>query len=760
MKKLALGWLILIAFQGLKSQGTCNYKIGGRLLNASDSSPIAYAELFIEKGHNHTNSSTSGRFLLSGICAGPTIIEVDKYGFKHLHIDLRTSCDTDIVIFLQPITQQADTIIIHGGKEKSAAMLLKGNAIRTSTGLDFSNIASQIPGIQLLQGGKTQNKPMARGMYGLRLPIINNQFKIEGQGWGNDHNPEADAQSFDELEFIKDAGLLRYAHDAIGGALRLKRQAQAHEGEQTLNQSISYHSNGHQAAYGAKYVHRTDSNAPVYFINTGLRRSGNYRTSRQWLDNTGLGEISLAAGATTHKGNHSRHIEIDGYRFEGGIFSGTRTGSVQDLLNAIQREKPLTADVFGYATGQPKQVVGHISLQAGNSLHKGNNQHEWAIGMQYDQRREFDFHRNSGNQFPQLDLVLLSPSLIYRYHRHINNNLQLELGNQATGYMHRYGGYYFLPDFQGWQNGTYAWLHHHGAAITQTWALRVDEKIIQAKERIAGQWHQQSRFFNDFSFAYTGLFQTNKQQLQWHFSRQWRAPWINELYAAGVHHGSAAYEQGNRLLKKEHSYRLEAEWQCSQKQLFCYVSPYINWLPGFINLTPMNAPVQSVRGAFPGYYYLQSDALFTGIDATLEIRPNQQLSVKTTVGYVQGKYTSENRYPSFVPPFRLTGEITYHTSILNIQVLGERIAQQRQYNTGSDLLAPPPAYTLWHLNMALPESRKNKNWDFKLRISNVFNLSYRSYMDRFRYFMDMPGRNIALTFMHQIHHHNKKHLHP
>ena len=43
----------------------------------------------------------------------------------------------------------------------------------------------------------------------------------------------------------------------------------------------------------------------------------------------------------------------------------------------------------------------------------------------------------------------------------------------------------------------------------------------------------------------------------------------------------------------------------------------------------------------------------------------------------------------------------------------------------------------------------------------VFDVSHMGefYMDRFRYFMDMPGRNIALTFMHQIHHHNKKHLH-
>jgi iron complex outermembrane receptor protein len=758
MKRISLGCVILLAFGSLMAQNKCNAVVRGQIRNVHDSLPVPFAEVFVETGHLHSQSSKEGFFSLNGLCQGPVLIEVDRQGFQHLHQELYVYGDTQIVIYLSTVSAWSDTITIHAGKEKSAAMALNGQKIMEENDRDLSTISASLPGIQILQGGRNQSKPIAHGMYGLRFPIISRQFRLEGQTWGNDHNPEADARGFDEIAWIKDANLLKYGHDPIGGALRLERQTHAHEGEQNLDQAVSYNSNGHQGGYALRFIQKADSAAPVVFANAALRKSGNYRTPNVWLENTALTEISVSGGYSLQK--NSREIRWDGefYRFESGIFRGTRTGSTEDLLKAINRDDPVTDNQFTYRIAQPRQVAIHGTLQGSNIIATANGKREWHYAFQYDQRREFDFHRNSNNHFPQLDLILLSPSVIYRQVIKTGAETQWEWGNQVTGYLHRFGGFYFLPDFQGFSNGTYAILHKHREKTAHTLSLRLDEKQISARERINGTWQQQSRFFIHYSAAYTGLIQTEKHFFQWHLSSMWRAPWVNELYAAGVHHGAASFEQGNRNLGIEKSYRAELEWEYHPNQKFIvYLSPFFNYMPGFINLTPMRDAVQTVRGAFPGFEYLQGNARYVGGDLQIKMMLSNRLEIQNDLQYLHGKYIQDNRYPAFLPPFRIQNRLSWKFKRLTYKLQHEYIGRQNLYNKGSDFLPPPPAYHLFHLMVKSTQEKQN-SWRWHVEINNLLNRSYRSYMDRFRYFMDMPGRNIRMVIIKPLHHHHKKHL--
>ncbi|MFN4914353.1 MAG: TonB-dependent receptor plug domain-containing protein [Sphingomonadales bacterium] len=758
MKHITLGFLILLAFGPLLAQKKCNAVVRGQILNVHDSLPVPFAEVFVETGHLHAQSNTEGHFTLTGICAGRHLIEVDKQGFQHRHQELLLYGDTNIIIYMVAINGWTDTITIHARKEKSAAMALSGQNIMEQNDRDLSQISASLPGIQLLQGGRNQSKPVAHGMFGLRFPIISQQFRLEGQSWGNDHNPEADARGFDEVEWVKDASLLKFGHDGIGGALRLHRNPSAHDGEQNLDQVMSYNSNGHQAGYAARFIQKADSTSPVLYANAALRKSGNYRTPDVWLENTALSEISLSGGYA--KMHNERETRLDGefYRFESGIFRGTRTGNVEDLLTAISRSVPVTDNQFSYSIDQPRQVAAHATVQASSITYTSHGRKEWHYALQYDQRREFDFHRNSTNRFPQLDLILLSPSVIFRQLRKTNATTQWEWGNQSTGYLHRFGGFYFLPDFQGWSNGTYGMLHKHSEKVAHTFSLRLDEKQISARERVNGTWQQQSRFFINYSAAYTGVLQSGKHLFQWHVSRMWRAPWVNELYSSGVHHGAASFEQGNRNLKTEKSYRAELEWEYNHnKQITAYLSPFFNYMPGFINLTPMTEPVLTVRGAFPGFEYLQGNAIFTGGDAQIKLTLAKNLEIQTGMQYVYARYTQSARYPAFVPPFRSQNTLTWKRWKMLFQLQHEFAARQHLYIAGSDFLPPPPAYHLWHIKLKSLQEKQN-DWQWNLEVNNLLNQHYRSYMDRFRYFMDMPGRNIRLVIIKPLHHHHKKHL--
>lgn len=757
MKKTTALLLLICAWPLAYAQTGCSLKISGRLLNPTDSAGIPHAEIFIENGHLLTRSDANGYFKLTGVCPGQHLLELDKRGFEHRHDWINILSDTSITLMMWPAGLSQDTVTIHASREKSAMLQLTGAAIHRQTGSDLSRIAASIPGIQVIQGGRNQAKPMARGMYGLRLPIFTDQFKLEGQQWGNDHNPEADARNFDRIELIKDASMLRYSHDGPGGVLLLSHAPEVHDGESNLDQYVQLSSNGGEGAYSAHFTRKPRAGAPIIYSHLNARRAGNYSIPGHILDNTALAEYSAGLGIIRERNNDKHHLDISGYHFEGGIFSGSRASSINDLRDAINRAEPITSDQFSYKTGSPRQVVDHAGIQYQFARQQSDYRNEWSAGLQYDQRREFDFHRNSSITFPQLDLLTLAPAFRFQQTRQMKTGGTLSWGTQWSGHIHRYGGYYFLPVFNGLAAGTYGIYHWHKRKQSGTLALRGDARGFSADVKSGGIVSRMNRSFMNYSLAYTGMLEWNKHTWHWHLARTWRAPWLNELYSQGVHHGAASFEQGNKLLGTEKSYRAELEWQYHATRGNLYLSPYINFLPGFINLSPMNQPVLTVRGAFPGYLYTQNDALFTGLDASMQLNLNKSWAWQGRLSLLYARYMHSGRYPAFIPPAKVQNVVTRNGKKWSLRIEHEFNARQIFYEQGSDLLPPPPAYSLWHLEAGTNPDRKSARWDFSAGVTNVFNTAYRSYLDRFRYFTDMPGRNIYVKGIYRIHHHTENH---
>lgn len=740
-----------------RAQTDCRYRITGLLLNPTDSAGIPYAEIFIEQGHIKSRTDARGYFRLDKVCPGIQTIEIDKSGFRHMHVDMDIRKDTFVTLLAEVVAGQYDTVRIHAAREKSEALQINGKDLLNNAAEDLSRVALKIPGMEVLQGGRNQAKPMARGMYGLRLPVITDRLRLEGQAWGNDHNPEADARSFDHVELVKDASVLRLAHDAPGGALWLAHHVQPHNGESNLDQTLQFGSNGRQLSWTGHYTRKATAESPDIYANAALRKAGNYATPDVWLENTGLEEYSFAAGRRKSGPAGYKRWDISAYRFAGGLFTGSRAASTNDLMAAISRDIPLTRNEFRYRIDRPRQVAGHATAQWTNHRVMDNGYHEWTLGLQYDQRREFDFHRNSRNRFPQLDLILLTPSINYTFHRRLKSGLTLTAGNQFTGYYHRFGGFYFLPDFAGITNGAFGLMHWHQRKLTHTFGVRLDGKWIQAEVRENGLNSRHSRQFADMSLAYSGILPAGSHTFHWHLSRMWRAPWVNELYSRGVHHGSAAFETGNINLNKETSYRAEAEWQYQHRNLKLYASPYINYYADFINLTPMAAPVLTIRGAFPGYEYLQADALFAGADMHVAWSILKHWKWQSRFSYIYAVYPGSGRYPAFIPPARMTHGLTWKKGPAFVHLRGEYVFRQRYYNAGTDLLPPPPAYLLLDAEAGFSDPGASDRFDVIIGVNNALDRRYRSYMDRFRYFSDMPGRNLYIRLNWRIHHHTENH---
>jgi iron complex outermembrane receptor protein len=253
-----------------------------------------------------------------------------------------------------------------------------------------------------------------------------------------------------------------------------------------------------------------------------------------------------------------------------------------------------------------------------------------------------------------------------------------------------------------------------------------------------------------------------------HSGIAWRPPYVTELFAKGVHHGSATYENGNNSLRPEIAWNsnLSVEWKNDHIEATATI--FRNRIRDFIYLNPDNQVVQTVRGAFPSYSYQQSDVVLSGIDASAQIRLFKKWSLTGKYASVSGKrmlqQSSDTQYDwlPLMPGDMLQAGIRYDYQRAKmveeegITKKGHRITSfyfnpewgyfARQYRIPSEglLKAAPDAYWLVSVESGIKIELGRKELQLGLTARNLTNNRYRDYLNFFRYYADEPGFNIGL----------------
>lgn len=74
----------------------------------------------------------------------------------------------------------------------------------------------------------------------------------------------------------------------------------------------------------------------------------------------------------------------------------------------------------------------------------------------------------------------------------------------------------------------------------------------------------------------------------------------------------------------------------------------------YIYLVPDTNEVLTISGAYPSFRYRHVDALFSGLDFTLDLDLGKNLNLKSRNSLVFAKNRTANRYLELVPAPRLT----------------------------------------------------------------------------------------------------------
>lgn len=756
----------------------CHIALRGKVLDSTTGEVLAFATVSVAEQNKGAVCDENGRFVIADLC------EKTKYTVQIKHIQcshftqaVNLTENTEMTFYLTHDDHTLNEVIV---LEKAvappsvqASMKMTEAELSGNAALGLGEMLKVLPGVSSLNTGLTISKPIVQGLHSNRLGIVSNGVTIEGQQWGTEHAPEVDPFSAARVSVIKGVAGVRYGMGNLAGLVVLEPaplRSKAGVGGWATLQGFS---NGKGGIVAASADWHIPSKGLSLRLQGTFKRGGNLHTPDYFLWNSGIRELNLSGMAAWKHGNWQH--EASGSRFNQiiGILRAAHIGNTTDLRLAIEQSIPLNnIDSFAYSIGRPFQHIEH-NLGKWRSVWRISDRWRFSFqeSFQYNRRKEFDAHKPLGaisdeNPKPQIVFNIatntVDAALEHNPIRHWQGGVGVQ---QQTQYNFvTYGS--LIPDFlrltggiwatERWRRYPSPWEVEFGARYDYQWSHITD--TVGSLRKI----NTKLQFANPSASA--GLIYHVSERLNTRFNTglAWRAPNVNELFARGVHHGSATYEEGDPTLQPEYAWNnsISVEYNDDRhRKTFglaaLQVTVYHNRIADFIYLNPEPQFVLSIRGAFPAFTYQQADAVLQGIDFGGTVRLWGDFFFEGKGSVIRARYWSfqvpghegerHREWLPLIPSDRFAFNLRWDNGKASyVQVGTITVLRQTRFPQGILLKEPPPAYTLVGFNVGHRFRIGKQQVELGCSAQNLMNTRYRDYTDFFRFFVDQPGTNIAL----------------
>jgi iron complex outermembrane receptor protein len=741
---------------GLVAQ-VCTYTISGKINNKANQQVVAGVTVLVKPGNFKVISDSLGNFFIPQLCPKKYILELYSKNelIERKTINLLKSETLNFSINLN--VADLEEVVVTAKKDANQNTIkqsLSEKEINQTRGQTLGEVLQRVNGVTVLQTGSTIFKPVIHGLHSQRILILNNGVRQEGQQWGSEHAPEIDPFTADKFTVLKGAGALRYGSDAIGGAVLVEPKALPETVGTSGEINTAYFDNNRMYVLNGMVQH-TLKKAPAFSwrLQATYKRGGNSRTPNYWLWNTGVEEFNYAATAVYRGKKVTTEFFLSAFNTDLGIFTGSHIGNLTDLQTAIQSNKPLqNIDAFSYEIGRPRQEVSHFMVKS-KTVYQLN---EWykmnlVISRQENIRREYD--RAIITDRPELDLNIGTSIVDLSLEQVEGKPQQTIVGITGTLQENVWSGSrFFIPNFKSTNLSAYAIRKWNVQPWSFETGIRYDYKTLTTFRNQNNQIRSLDQQFNNLSASVGATYKINRDlRLLINAAMAWRAPQVNELFVNGLHHGSASFEIGDSTLKSEKAYNFSAQLKYEPDSSWNIdIGVYYNLIDDFINLVPSVPPTLTLRGAYPTFRFIQTNALLAGTDISVQkiFSKHWTGGVKAAILFARDRVKQD--WLLQMPANRFEYDLTYNFGLAKlrnsyVQLKWIQVMQQTRVSAGFiDYLPPPPAYNLLNIEFATTLHIYNKSTTFGLSVLNSLNTQYRDYMNRFRYFNDEVGRSLVL----------------
>lgn len=788
--------LLLIFCGSVLTSAQKTYTVQGTVQDFHDKTMLENAVVKI--GGFTAKTDKKGAFSFDKIPAGKYTLIAKHPDCNDYTENIGVDQDLHITITLEHHVKDIETVTIHGNHKNNGSLIVKTlgkSEIEKNSTDNLGNLLSKISGVTALKTGNNISKPVIHGLYGSRINILNNGVRLAEQEWGVEHAPNVDINNFQHIDVIKGASALKYGSDAIGGVVVMEPEIFPKKDTIKGSVNLSGISNGRGLGLDVD-VAKTWKNGWAVKSGGSIKKLGDQHTPDYNLMNTGMDFSSF--NFTVQNNSYEKGISFDYYmtRQNIGIYRGSHVGNNEDFYNAMTRKIPAYTGDFSYNIDNPRQVIDHhIAKISAFKRFENIGKISATYSYQYNHRQEYDIRRGDLNDIPSLDLALMTHQF------NINDLLErgkwsLETGIDA-GFQNNYSdpatkARRLIPNYDKYSAGVYSIFKYK---ISHDFNVEAGARYDFNRYDVT-KWYDSNDWENRYADSYPEFYvKTNQNRvltrpklnyqnisfnagleyrpdanfdLKFNYAKVGRTPNIAELFSDGLHHSAAVIEIGDMSLKNEegHQFNLTADAKFNVlKGLNVSVNPYFFITKNFINEIPTGIQ-NTIRGVFPVWEYQQIDAKMYGVDLDINWKLTDNLTYVGKGSYVYGQDDTHNEPLILMMPPNFSNALQFnkenwsnfyftlenqtflkqnrfpvHNATISIYEGGEEVTKTVDFST------PPGGYSLWNIRTGVNIS---KNLSAGLIVNNIFNVSYRDYLNRMRFFSDEAGRNFILNFRYRF----------
>ena len=774
----------------------CDLTVDGKIIDVENNSPLEAAVIQVIGTRTTAVADANGAYVLSNLCKGKLTLKISHLNcdpvFKEINLDKSSSFNFQLEHKIENLDEIViSKLVVH---ELSAT-----NKIHSLTELQkdrfntkgLAGALEQISGVSVLSTGNSIGKPLIHGMFGSRVGVVYDGIMLENQQWGQDHAPNVDLNTFEEIRLIKGAGTLKYG-TTPGGVVILESTLPKHVDSLYGKTILSGMYNGRGYSASSNWV-KSYKNGAYIKLNGTLKRNGDFTTPNYNLTNTGNKEnnfsISLGQDGIKHKWN----AYFSYFDTKIAILKSAHIGNVQDLLRAIESNVPLIIDPYKSDIDYPMQDNSHYTANIEyTNAHIADGELHVKYSWQRNSRKEFDLRRGELKNKPSLNMELNTHNLLsnYEWSTSLGNfdsgvffQLQDNYSNPETGikrlipdYLKTKLGGYFTATFSNTKDFIFEFggrYEYHNNEVqkfytNKRWNLKNYEDPFRRyviRETVSNKLVKRTLEFSTFSLnAGVRHSISPTYTVNLNYSQTQRAPNIAEMFSDGLHHSLASIEYGNPFLEKETTHKVVLDFEKKLGDFQFTFTPFVTvGQNNYIVIDPVGVE-STIRGAFPVWEYSAVSALFKGVDLDFSYAFNENTQFRNTTSWVDAMNTKTNVPLVNIPPLTINNQLQF--SLPNwksffVLLDSKNVFRQNRYPDNNfqddviengqivtktvDISTPPAGYHDLGLELHWgPYALRSSKLSISLILDNVLDNSYRNYLNRLRFYSDEIGRNISL----------------
>lgn len=786
LQKILFGLLFLFT-----NLAFSQYKVSGQIIDENNQ-PVSGCHIHI--GNKNTTSSSSGYYSLRNLLKGEHKIFVTNLNYTSVTESFTLNSDLEYNIRLKSKSNILAEVAISKRKNTENNSISE-QKIKTETIEKYSNktlgdALKEIAGVTILRTGSNIVKPVINGLHSSRVPIFTNNVRLEDQQWGAEHAPNFDINSAGKITVIKGASGLQYSGDAVGGLILIEPLVVIKD--TLFGKTISNFSTNGRGGTISSSIHKGNFcdwswNALGTFKYFGDRNAPDYV-----LSNSGNRELNFSGDLTYMGKNYTATAFYSLYDAQIGILSASHIGSANDLRNSIDFFQPAIINDFTYNLKNPKQDVKH-HLAKLNFKYTVNefSTIDFQYAFQFNKRLEFDIRRSAFKNTPALDLELVTQNIKFAWERkkeklEIKSGLNIDYQTNTASSETKIKP--LIPDYNKIDFGVYGIVNYNiSESLTLDTGIRYDfSKIDAQKFYLKSSWNEKNYdvLLSSFIIGENGNQWLTNPNFTFHnvsasiglrkeYSNNWnwfintslatRNPNPGELFSDGLNHSSARVEIGDLLLQKEQSFKFATTLQKKWQSFSIEINPYVNSISNYNFLKPTRIET-SIRGTFPVWEYLQTNALLTGLDLNTLWNISEHWKHQFTFASVNGVDKVKDEPLIAMPPINFTNKMIFYKkewNSLQLELKNEVVLRQTQFpnnnfttqiiennaltNVNVDISSPPKAYQLWDFYSEMKFKTFKKAFaTVAFSVQNILNTNYRDYLNSQRFFVNELGRNFQI----------------